>query len=125
MLKLVNEPLETEYKWNTGDLSGTGRKLEYMLASPDSTQYCEGIFKKMGKEPKATQKFDEAKKRFQKGTIWKVSKVSLAKQNPKYQGSSCKALIDMNTSSFVPVLQSTVTMPNQATPPEDLATLLQ
>ena len=43
MLKLVNEPLETEYKWNKENISGHRRKLEYMLVSPDSTQYCEGL----------------------------------------------------------------------------------
>ena len=56
--------------------------------------------------------------------MWKVSKVSLAKQDSKYLGCSCKVLIDMNTSSFQPVLQSTVKMPMEAAPPEDLATLL-
>ena len=57
--------------------------------------------------------------------MWKVSKVSLAKQNSKHFGCSCKVLIDMNTSTFHPVLQSTVKMPAQAAPPEDLATLLR
>ena len=56
--------------------------------------------------------------------MWKVSKVSLAKQNSKCLGCSCKVVIDMNTSTFQPVLQSTVKMPTQAAPPEDLATLL-
>ena len=33
--------------------------------------------------------------------------------------------IDLNTFNFQPALQSTVNMPNQATPPEDLYTLLK
>ena len=78
-----------------------------------------------GKEPKATKDIEAAKRKFLKGTIWKVSKVSLAKQNPKYMGCSCKTSIDMNTSKFEPVLHSTITMPMQAAPPEDLATLLE
>ena len=71
---------------------------------------------RIGKEPNATENFERAKKKFKRGIVWKVSKVSLAKQNSKHLGCSCKVLIDMNTSTFQPVLQSTVKMPTQATP---------
>ena len=54
-----------------------------------------------------------------------MNKISLAKKDPKYLGCSHKVVIDLNASNFQPVLQSTVTMPEQATPPEDLNTLLQ
>ena len=47
------------------------------------------------------------------------------KQNTKYLGCSCKIVIDMNQSTFTPVLSSTVNMPLQAAPPDDLETLLQ
>ena len=57
--------------------------------------------------------------------MWKVSKISLVKSNTKYLGCSHKVVIDMNASNFQPVLQSTVKMQEQATPPEDLSTLLQ
>ena len=125
MLKVVDEPQDSEYKWTKGNHSGTGRKLECILVSEDATQYCQGIYKKFGKEPKATESFQKAVAKYTKGTIWKVSKVSLATQNPKYLGCSCKVVIDMNTSSFDPVLQSTAPMPSDAAPPEDLATLLK
>ena len=49
MLKVDSEPRESEYKWNKGSASGTGRKLEYVLVSEDGTQYCEGIYKRIGK----------------------------------------------------------------------------
>ena len=124
MLILVSDPRDSEYNWTKRGASGTGRKLEYVLVSEDGTQYCEGVYKRIGKEPNATENFELAKKKFNRGTVWKVSKVSLARQNSKYLGCSCKVLIDMNTSTFQPVLQSTVKMPTQAAPPEDLATLL-
>ena len=124
MLTLVKEPRDSEYKWNKGEKSGTGRKLECILVSEDGAQYCEGVYKRTGKEPQATENFQQAKKKFKQGTVWKVSKVALVKQNPKYLGCSCKILIDMNMSTFQPVLQSTVKMPTQPAPPEDLATLL-
>ena len=62
--------------------------------------------------------------KFKRGTVWKVSKVSFVNQNPKYLGYSCKVLIDMNMSTFQPMLQSAEKMPTQPAPPEDLATLL-
>ena len=124
ILTVVNDAVESEYNWRKGTYSGTGRKLEYVLVSADVTQYCEGVYKRSGKEPKATENFDRAKSRFKRGTLWKVSKVCLAKQNSKYLGCSCKVVIDMNMSTFQPMLMSTVKMPTQAAPPEDLATLL-
>ena len=117
MLAVASDPREVEYAWNKGEKSGKGRKLEYVLISEDGTQYCEGIYKRAGKEPKATENFEKAKKKFQRGTVWKVAKVTLAKQNPKYLGCSCKVLVDMNASTFQPVLQSTVRMPTQPAPP--------
>ena len=42
-----------------------------------------------------------------------------------YLGCSHKVVIDMNKTTFTPVLQSTVKTPMQVAPPEDLATLLK
>ena len=93
--------------------------------SEDSTQYCEGLYKKAGGKPKSTDNFKQAQTEHKNGTIWKVSQVSLAQQNPLYLGCSHKVVIDMNKSTFTPVLQSTVKMPTQVAPPDDLATLLK
>ena len=125
MVLVSNEPRDVEFKWTKKGSSGSGRKLEFRLVSEDSTQYCEGVFKKKGREPQATTDFVTAKAKFKKGTIWKVSKASLTNDNPKYLGCSHKVVIDMNSSGFQPVLQSTVQMPKQATPPENLNTLLE
>ena len=125
LVTVVTLPQEVTYSWNKGGKSGEGKKLQYLLVSNDGAQYCEGSYRRMGKEPKATADYNKAKEKFKKGTIWAVSKVSLTKQNPQYLGCSCKVVIDMNTSSFQPVLQSTVKMPLQAAPADDLETLLQ
>ena len=124
ILMVVNEAVESEYNWRKGSYSGMARKLEYVLVTANMTQYCEGVYKRSGKEPNATENFDRAKSRFKRGTVWKVSKVCLAKQNSKYLDCSCKVVIDMNMSIFQPMPQSTVKMPTQAAPPTDLATLL-
>ena len=125
MVKVAMETCEVTCSWTKANRTNTGRKLEFVLVSADATKYCQGVYQRRGKEPKATQDSEATKRKFLKGTIWKVSKVSLAKQHPKYMGCSCKTSIDMNTSKFEPVLQNTITMPMQAAPPEDLATLLE
>ena len=125
LLTVVMPPQEVTYKWNRGGKSGEAKKLQYLLVSEDGAQYCEGSYRRIGKEPKATDDYNKAKQKFKKGTIWTVCKVSLAKQDTRYLGCSCKLVIDMNTSSFQPVLQSTVKMPLQAAPADDLETLLQ
>ena len=84
-----------------------------------------GQFRKKGREPTATREFNAAVEQIKKGTIWKVNKISLAKKDRTYLGCSHKVLIDMNASNFQPVLQSTVKMPEVATPPENLNTLLR
>ena len=125
LVTVVMPPREVIYSWNKAGKSGEGKKSQYLLVSEDGAQYCEGIYKRIGKEPKATDDYNKAKQKFKKGTIWTVSKVSITKQSTQYLGCSCKVVIDMNTSSFQPVLQSTVKMPLQAAPADDLETLLQ
>ena len=125
LLVVAYAPQKTTYTWQSKGKSGTGQRLDWVLVSPDCSTYCGGTFKKKGSEPQATQKFNQAEAKFKKGTIWKVTNVTLAKQNPKYIGAPCKVLIDMDSSTFTPVLQSTVSMPTQAAPPEKLADLLQ
>ena len=65
------------------------------------------------------------KTKFQNATMWWISQVSLLNEKPIYLGSPIKIVIDLNSTSFQPLLQSTVTMPSHPTPPEDLATLLE
>ena len=125
LLVVAYDSQKTTYSWTKGSKSGTGERLDWVLVSPDCSAYCGGTFRKKGSEPQATQKFKEMEAKFKKGTIWKVTNVTLAKQNPKYVGAPCKVLIDMGSSTFSPVLQSTVTMPTQAAPPEKLADLLK
>ena len=125
LLLVATKPRAQDYTWTRGSTTSSGRKIEVLLVSQDSTQYCLGQFTRKGKEPAATKAFNEATDRFKKGSVWRVNKISLAKKDPKYLGCSHKVVIDLNASNFQPVLQSTVTMPEQATPPEDLNTLLQ
>ena len=62
LVTCATPPQEVKYTWNKGAKSGEGRKLQFLLVSQDGTQYCEGCYKRSGKEPKATEQFNEAKK---------------------------------------------------------------
>ena len=90
LVTVVMPPREVVYSWNKGGKSGEGKKLQYLLVSEDCAQYCEGVYKRIGKEPKATDDYNKAKQKFKKCTIWTVSKVSLTKQDTQYLGCSCK-----------------------------------
>ena len=56
--------------------------------------------------------------------MWKVSHVSFTNGKPFYLGCPIKVVIHMTATTFEPVLQSTVAMPTEPTPSEDIATLL-
>ena len=121
LLSVANEPRPVEYTWKKkpGQMV-TGKKFECLLVSEDSTEYCLGVYKRKSKEPVATREFKAAAERFKKVSVWKVNKISLVKTDSKYLGCSHKVVIDLNTSNFQPVRQSTVQMPKQATPPNSL-----
>jgi hypothetical protein len=102
-----------------------GKAFAVLLVSKDTTQYCYGKFTRRGKEPKATTDFEAAKNKFQEGTVWLFTKAALiTKEKPLYIGSSVKAVIDLNSSTTAPVLQSTAFAQLVPTPAEDIATLL-
>ena len=86
LLSVATEPRTEEYKWTRGNTSNTGKKLECLLVPGDSTEYCLGLFRKRGKEPGATKEFTAAVANFTKGSIWKASKITLAKAEPTYLG---------------------------------------
>ena len=90
LVSCVMPPREVTYNWNNNGKSGEGKKLLLFLVSENATQYCEGSYRRIGKEPKATDDFKKAKNKFKQGTIWRVSKVSLMKQYTKYLGCSGK-----------------------------------
>lgn len=57
--------------------------------------------------------------------MWKVNKLSIATKETNCLGCSHNAVIDMNASNFQSVLQSTVKMPELATPHENPNTVLR
>ena len=125
LLSVASDPRTDVYSFSKGKGKSEGMKFECLLVSENSEEYCLCQFRRKGKEPAATREFNAAADKFKKGTVWKVNKISLVKKDKTYLACSHKVLIDMNASNFQPVLQSTVKMPGQATPHENLNTLLQ
>ena len=78
----ATKPRAQDYTWTRESTTSSGKKLEVLLVSQDSTQYCLGQFTRKGKEPAATKAFNEATDRFKNGSVWRVDKISLAKKDP-------------------------------------------
>ncbi len=104
LLSVATTPRPEEYTYSKGAGKGskgggkaTGKKFECLLVSEDSSEYCLGLFQRRGKEPAATNEFDAALRRFTKGSVWNVNRISLVKKNTKYLGCSHKVVIDLNT----------------------------
>ena len=66
LLSVATAPRSEEYKWAKANGDGTGKKLECLLVSEDSTEYCLGLFRKRGKEPGATKDLTAAMAKFRK-----------------------------------------------------------
>ena len=77
-LKVVGPPKEREYTYQWDGKTVKGKSFSVLLLSLDTTQYCYGKFTRRGKEPKATTDFTKAKTKFQDGTVWQVTKPTLA-----------------------------------------------
>ena len=67
LVTVVMPPQEVTYNWNKGGKSGEGKRLQYLLVSEDAAQYCEGSYRRIGKEPKATDDFKKAKNKVRYG----------------------------------------------------------
>ena len=61
LVTVVMPPREVTYNWSKGGKSGTGKRLQYLLVSEDGAQYCEGSYKRCGREPTATAEFNTIK----------------------------------------------------------------
>lgn len=122
MLRVCGAPHEQEYRYTSyHGQEGKGKVLICRFVSEDSSQHCLENFKRTANGPEASGR----ENKFQDRSIWKVSKVTLTNDKTLYTVSPIRIVIDMNATTLQLVLQSTTDMPVQATPPEQLATLLE
>ena len=113
-----------EYTYTWQGQQRQGKKAEYILLSEDSNSYCMGIVKRTGTAATADQTFKATMEKFKEGTIWNMSRITLASEKTQFVGSPVKYVIDLTKTKVSPVLQST-TFPNTPTPAESLATIVQ
>ena len=116
------QPKQYTYTWNGENKQG--KRQEYVLVSTDSDIYGIGCIVRKGTGASAESTFNKATQKFQVGTIWRLTKVVFANQKAPYVGAPVKDVIDLAQTKCAAVLQSTVSMPPQPTPAEDLVTIL-
>ena len=120
----VVQPRVIEYVYSWQGQQRQGKKAEYILLSEDSNDYCMGIVKCSGSSVAAQQNFKAHVEKFQTGTIWSMSRITLSSEKAEYVGSPVKVVIDLTKTKLSPVLESAA-FPRMPTPPESLATIVQ
>ena len=116
-----------EYTWNQKPQKGY--KLECLLVAADGT-YCPGLIKAVYRRTTdggSADPVDELKTQMQKfsdGTIWRMTKVTLAAEKGEYIGSPLKKCIDVRKTTCAPILQGIVQMPPAPAPEESLESIL-
>ena len=116
------QPKQYTYTWNCENKQG--KRQEYVLVSTDSDIYGIGCIVRKGTGASAESTFNKATQKFQVGSIWRLTKVVFVKEKAAYVGAPVKDVIDLVQTKCAAVLQSTVSMPPQPTPAEDLVTIL-
>ena len=83
-VKVCGHPKERDYTYKWDGKTIHGKSFTVLLVSSDTTQYCYGKFTRRGKEPKASAAFKNAAEKFQDGTVWLITKPTLAKEKTLY-----------------------------------------
>ena len=115
--------IEYEYTWQGAPRKT--QKLECMLVAANGS-YCQGVIRSLnrggGVDPAAELK--QMKQKFQDGTVWRMTKVSLADEKSQYIASSLKKCIDMRQTKCSPVLQGLEKMPPAPAVEEELQSIV-
>jgi len=128
VLKVYNMRLIIyDYIWQ--NQSKRGHKLECMLVAADGT-YCQGVIKTAynrgkgggGADPAAELKQMQAK--FQNGTVWKMTKVTLTDEKSAFISSALKKCIDLRKTKCTGILQGSIKMAPAPAAQEELQSIL-
>ena len=117
------------YEYTRQGQAKKGYKLECMLVAADGV-YCQGVIKSVwvtgkpggGVDPAAEIRRMQAT--FKSGTMWKMTKVSLADEKSAYLSSAVKKCIDMRKTKCAAVLQSSVPMAPGPAAEEEMQSML-
>ena len=102
-LKVIrNDHLHYTYPWQGKQIPT--QKVQVVLQSKVPEQYCLGIAKRKGKDATELKKLRD---RWQTGTTWKFTSITLQNDKPAYIHTPCRIAIDLRQSKAQALLQST------------------
>ena len=102
-LKIDSEVREKEYTYEWDGKTKTGKRFDCTLMSTNSMEYCLGSYRRRGREPKASEDFQNAKRRFKPESIWRVAKVTLLKEKAAFISAPVKIVIDLQSTRCAPI----------------------
>ena len=115
--------IEYEYTWQNKPRKS--QKLECVLIAASGT-YCQGVIKAPirggGADPAA--ELQQMQQKFQDGTVWSMTKVTLADEKSEYIGSPLKKCIDMRKTKCIGILQGAMVMPPAPAAEEELQSIM-
>ena len=103
-LKVIrNDRVHYTYPWK-GEQVPT-QKIQIVLQSKVAEQYCLGVAKLQKKDETELKKVQD---RWQIGTTWRFTTITLQNDKPAYIHTSCRIAIDLRKSQAQALLQSTL-----------------
>ena len=119
-LKVIrNDIVHYTYPWKGQQIPT--QKLQIVLQSKAAEQYCLGVAKLQKKDETELTK---VKDRWQTGTTWRFTAITLQNDKPAYIHTSCRIAIDLRKSQAQALLQST-SFPQTPVPTVTIADVLQ
>ena len=119
-LKVIrNDRVHYTYPWK-GEQVPT-QKIQIVLQSKVAEQYCLGVAKLQKKDETELKKVQD---RWQIGTTWRFTTITLQNDKPAYIHTSCRIAIDLRKSQAQALLQST-SFPQMPEPTVTIADVLQ
>ena len=116
----------THVQLQMGGTTETSKSFAAMFVSAeDPRQYCYAKYTRKGNTKTAEETFTKQKEKFSKGKAWRMQKVAVAKDKPLYNAAPVKVVVDINFTTFTPVLQSTTLTSLEPEPSEALGCLLE
>ena len=110
-----------DYQYTWGGKEQTGRKLVILLLSLDADQYCIGV----ARAAKSGESIEALRTRFQTGTEWKFSKVTLVtSEKAQYLHTACRIAINLRSSRAAELMKS-IRFPIAPEPATTIAAVLQ
>ena len=118
-LKVIRNDL-VHYKYIYNGKEVPTQKVQIVLQSKQAEQYCLGIARLQKKDETELKKVRE---RWQIGSTWRFTAITLLNEKPAYIHTSCRIAIDLRKSQAQALLQST-SFPQTPAPTVTIADVL-